>query len=243
VSKPTDTKTVFDQIVEQIDGDASGSAPSAANGPELQTPPRLDAKDRSPDDESTEGDNIELEPGEDTDSAQTEARDLPSKRSRIRHAIRRVAPLAGGIIVVGALASSAFFGWQLKQRIDTAAAGHAALETARDYAATLSSVDSRDVDKNFVQVLDGATGEFKSMYSQASTQLRQLLVDNKAVSHGMVADAAVKSATKSKVEVLLFLDQSITNAVNPDPRVDRLRMVMTMERVDKHWLLSKLEIE
>jgi Mce-associated membrane protein len=45
------------------------------------------------------------------------------------------------------------------------------------------------------------------------------------------------------VEVLLFVDQSITNAVNPEPRIDRNRVEMTMELVDNRWLASKLEIQ
>jgi Mce-associated membrane protein len=63
------------------------------------------------------------------------------------------------------------------------------------------------------------------------------------VSHGTVVDAALKSTTKTKVEVLLFVDQSITNAVNPEPRIDRNRVEMTMELVDNRWLASKLEIQ
>jgi Mce-associated membrane protein len=92
-------------------------------------------------------------------------------------------------------------------------------------------------------VLDGATGEFKDMYSQSSAQLRQLLIDNKAVSHGTVVDAAIKSATKDKVEVLIFVDQSISNSLNPEPRIDRSRVGMTMERIDGRWLASKVDIK
>jgi Mce-associated membrane protein len=144
---------------------------------------------------------------------------------------------------VAALGLSAFLGWQLKQQHDTAAAGSAALAAARSYAVTLTSVDTKNIDQNFAQVLDGATGEFKDMYSQSATQLRQVLIDNKAVSHGTVVDAAVKSATKTKVEVLLFVDQSISNVVNPEPRIDRNRVEMTMELIDKRWLASKIDIQ
>ena len=49
------------------------------------------------------------------------------------------------------------------------------------YAQVLTSIDANNVDQNFAQVLDGATGEFKDMYSKSSDQLRQLLIDNKAI--------------------------------------------------------------
>jgi Mce-associated membrane protein len=155
---------------------------------------------------------------------------------------RRVLALLVGAVVAAALGFSAFVGWQLKQLDDTAAAGRAALEAARNYAVTLTTLDSKNIDKNYQQALDGATGEFKDQYSQGATQLRQVLIDNNATGKGIVIDAAVKSATKTKAEVLLFVDQSITNAVNPSPRIDRNRIQMTMELVDNRWLASKVEI-
>jgi Mce-associated membrane protein len=117
------------------------------------------------------------------------------------------------------------------------------LAVARTYAVTLTSVDSKDIDENFNQVLGGATGEFKDLYSQSAAQLRQILIDNKAVSKGIVVDAAVKSATRTKVDVLLFVDQSISNAVVNGPRIDRNRIEMTMELIDNHWLASHVDIK
>jgi len=163
--------------------------------------------------------------------------------SRRRRLLRRVAAAATALVFVAALAATAYLGWQLKQRNDTAAAGRAALAVAQSYAVTLTSVDTNNIDQNFNQVLNGATGEFKDMYSQSAAQLRQVLIDNKAMSKGTVVDAAIKSATKTKVEVLLFIDQSISNVVNPQPRIDRSRVAMTMELIDNHWLASKVDIK
>jgi Mce-associated membrane protein len=163
--------------------------------------------------------------------------------SRSRRLLRRSIVVAVSSLFVAALGLSGFLGWQLKQEHDTAAAGRSALAVAQSYAVTLTSVDTKDIDHNFAQVLDGATGEFKDMYSQSATQLRQVLIDNKAVSHGTVVDAAIKSTTKTKVEVLLFVDQSISNVVNPEPRIDRNRVEMTMELIDNRWLASKLDIQ
>ena len=163
--------------------------------------------------------------------------------SRRRRLLRRIAAAATALVFVAALAATAYLGWQLKQRNDTAAAGRAALAVAQSYAVTLTSVDTNTIDQNFNQVLNGATGEFKDMYSQSAAQLRQVLIDNKAMSKGTVVDAAIKSATKTKVELLLFIDQSISNVVNPQPRIDRSRVAMTMELIDNHWLASKVDIK
>jgi len=199
-------------------------------------PPDTEKAKHAPEGEAADA-TEEPAPQDDDAAHETPA---PSRGHRL---LRRSIVVAAGIVFVAALGLSGFLGWQLKQQHETAAVGRAALAVARSYAVTLTSVDTKNIDQNFAQVLDGATGEFKDMYSQSATQLRQVLIDNKAVSHGTVVDAAVKSATKTKVEVLLFVDQSISNVVNPEPRIDRNRIEMTMELIDKRWLASKLNIE
>ncbi|BBX27507.1 DUF3329 domain-containing protein [Mycolicibacterium alvei] len=155
---------------------------------------------------------------------------------------RRVLVGIVAAVFVASLALSGFLGWKLWQTYLVTQAGQQAQETAVNYAQILTSIDSNKVDENFNQVLAGATGEFKDMYSQSSAQLRQLLIDNKATAHGVVLQSAVQSASKDKVVVLLFVDQSVANSTVPDPRIDRSRIKMTMEKVDGQWRASKVEL-
>jgi Mce-associated membrane protein len=228
-------RDVFDMLLAPDDLPDTEEAKGAAED-EATEPPALD--DDAHETPEVDAAEVTEEPApEDDGDHETPA---PSRTHRL---LRSSIVVAAGILLVAALGLSAFLGWQLKQQHDTAAAGSAALAVARTYAVTLTSVDTKDIDQNFTQVLDGATGEFKDMYSQSATQLRQVLIDNKAVSHGTVVDAAIKSTTKTKVEVLLFVDQSISNVVNPEPRIDRNRVEMTMELIDNRWLASKLDIQ
>ncbi len=55
-------------------------------------------------------------------------------------------------------------------------------------------------------------------------------------------DAAVRSASTDEVVVLLFVDQTITNATVPAPRLDRNRVVMTLTPHDGRWLVGSLEL-
>lgn len=141
--------------------------------------------------------------------------------------------LLSGLGVLGALA------WNT-HRLNAARDG--AQKAAVDYAMVLTSVDSGNLDQNFAQVLDGATGKWKDQYSAGSTELKQLLVDNKASAKGQVLESAVQSADTNKVVVLLFVDQAVANAKVPDPRLDRSRMKMTMEYVDGRWRASDVSI-
>ena len=154
---------------------------------------------------------------------------------------RWVLPVAGG---VGAalLAATGVLGWQAWQQHQINQASQEAQRAAVAYAQVLTSIDSNKVDENFKDVIDGATGEFKDMYSQSSVELRQLLIENKATAHGVVVDSAVQEASKDKAVVLLFVDQSVTNTKLPDPRIDRSRMKMTLEKADGRWRASKVEL-
>jgi len=143
---------------------------------------------------------------------------------------------------VAALAGAGFFGWKFWQQHQLDQAREAAQRSAVSYAQVLTSVDSNNVDDNFKQVLDGATGEFKDMYSKSSVELRQLLIENKASAHGVVVESAVQEASKDRAVVLLFIDQSVANTKLPDPRIDRSRMKMTLEKVDGSWRASKVEL-
>lgn len=238
IFKRTNAKDVFDRLREQ-DGPPDTETPPddieiADNTTELDTDEPIDSLDDDADDSENSDDSENADDGADEDA---------SVPSRLRRWLRRILAAAAGVVFVAALGLSGFLAWQLKQQHDTAAAGRAALATAQRYAVVLTSIDTNNIDQNFTQVLDGATGEFKDMYSQSATQLRQVLIDNKAVSKGIVVDSAIKSATKTKVEVLLFIDQSISNVVNPQPRIDRSRVTITMELVDNRWLASKVDLK
>ncbi|MGI9124773.1 MAG: hypothetical protein ACR2JM_08475 [Mycobacterium sp.] len=152
----------------------------------------------------------------------------------------RKAAVAGAFVAL--LGLSGFLGWQVFAQHQLKQAADEAQRAAVSYAQVLTSIDSNKVDENFKEVLDGATGEFKDMYSQSSVELRQLLIENKANAHGVVVESAVQSVSKNKAVVLLFVDQSVSNTKLPDPRIDRSRMKMTLEKVDGAWRASKIEL-
>ena len=143
---------------------------------------------------------------------------------------------------VGLLTGAGVLGWQVWQARQIDHAGQEAQRTAVSSAQVLTSIDSNNVDENFQQVLDGATGEFKDMYSKSSVELRQLLIENKATARGVVIDSAVQSVSKDRAVILLFVDQAVANTKLPDPRIDRSRMKMTLEKVDGRWRASKVEL-
>jgi Mce-associated membrane protein len=153
---------------------------------------------------------------------------------------RKVIRWAAAVVFVAVVAGAGYEGWLLLAQHQQDAATRQALEAAQKYAVTLTSTDPNAVDQNFTDVLNGATGEFKDNYTKASAQLRKLLIDNKVSTQGSVVDSAVKTAAKDKVEILLFVRQSVSNSTMPQPRADLITVAMTMQHVDGRWLAANV---
>lgn len=166
----------------------------------------------------------------------------PTTASRWRRALTGAKKYWRLYIELLLVAACGILGWMQFQTYRVNEAGHEAQQAAIHYAQVLTSMDPKNVDENFRAVLDGSTGEFKDMYTQSSVQLRQLLIDNQASAHGVVVDSAIQSASLSKVVVLVFIDQTVTNTQSPEPRIDRSRVKMTMEKVDGRWRAAKVNL-
>ncbi|GGL01572.1 hypothetical protein GCM10011588_15340 [Nocardia jinanensis] len=66
-----------------------------------------------------------------------------------------------------------------------------------------------------------------------------------ALALGLVATtvaASIRSAFRDEVVVMLFVDAEISNITTPAPRIDRNRILMTMNDVGGRWLASRVEL-
>ncbi|WP_445189055.1 hypothetical protein ACTXG6_18465 [Pseudonocardia sp. Cha107L01] len=166
----------------------------------------------------------------------------PAKAGRFPLRLPLPAAIGVAVVLVLAVAAAVTFGLLLQRRVATDRAGAEALATAKAYAVTVTSYDYQNLDRNFADVLDGATGEFKDQYTGASQTLRQLIANAKATAKGNVLGAGISSESPEQVEVVVFVDQTITNAATAQPRVDRNRVIMTLTPHDGRWLVGKLEL-
>jgi Mce-associated membrane protein len=173
-------------------------------------------------------------------TADTAAESTPSISGPKTYVIRRSVCWAVGAVIVALAAAAGTAGALLfdQHQRDTEAA--AALAAARSYAVTLTSTDQNSIDKNFADVLDGATGEFKDAYSKAAASMRKMLIDNKVTTTGTVDDAAVKAVHGDDVDVLVSVKQVVTSDAAKEPRTDYLSVSMTMRRTDDKWLAAQV---
>lgn len=130
------------------------------------------------------------------------------------------------------------------------------LAAARTFATNLTTYDYRQLAADVARVAAGASGKFKAEYAVASgPQFQKLVTDNRALAKGSVLSAGlVTTRTRcggtgdepardcDQAVVLLAVDQAVTNANTPTPRVDRNRIQLTLERIDGRWLAVEVQV-
>ena len=145
-------------------------------------------------------------------------------------------------LLVAAMAAAGFLGWKVQRDNEIDHAATQALAVGQQYAVTLTSIDAAHIDRDFAAIDAGATGAFKQMYAQSAIQLQPLLVQAQSVSKGRVLSASVRSASRERVVLMMFVDAEVTNSTTTGPRVDRSRILMTLDDVEGRWLASSVEI-
>ncbi|MDR3664757.1 MAG: Mce protein [Mycobacterium sp.] len=156
------------------------------------------------------------------------------------YSIRRSVCWAVGAVIVALSAAAGTAGALVYAQHQRDAEAAQALAAARSFAVTLTSTDQNAIDKNFTDVLDGATGDFKDAYSKAAAAMRKMLIDNKVTTTGTVDDAAVKAVRGDDVDVLLSVKQEVSSAGAPQPRTDFVSVSMTMRKIGDKWLAAEV---
>lgn len=256
LSDRTDTKV--DEPADEADVDTDTTAKESAakdssaeaSVAEESNPEESNPEESNPEESSTEESNPEdaaTPADKKAGKAKTEKKSGPSALARLRTTLggtrsRRIGVIVLALLAVAGLAGTAWFGTQWRSAQNTDKAADAAVVAARQFTNTLTSVSANSLDKDFTAVLAGSTGEFRQMYAKSSDQLRQLLIDNKAQAKGSVLASGVVSASTDKVVVVMFVDQTVQNVSNTQPRIDRSRIRVTMTKHDGRWLAEKVEL-
>lgn len=174
-----------------------------------------------------------------TDS-QTRTDEAPAPTGRSARA-RLVVPALSLALAI-ALVLAGWFGLEARSDTKREDARRAVVAAATGYAVDLTTYDHARLDADFQKVLDNSIGDFRSEYTAASDSLRKFIAQFKAKATGKVLESAVLSGDSKRAVVLLFVDQTVTNANAKDPRIDRSRMKMELEKQGGRWLISGLDL-
>ncbi len=178
----------------------------------------------------------EAEPAPQDASAQ------PSRLRRFGRALRRprtLVPLVVIVVLLGVL------GWgvtMLRDKNQTENARTSALDAGRRYATDLATYSYQNLDNNMSMVRAHSAGEFSGQYQQVASNLKDLILKYQSNSSAKIIQAGLVNGNRDTAEVIVFLDQTVTNTNSPQPRVDRNRMQLSLIRQDGEWKLSNVQL-
>jgi Mce-associated membrane protein len=157
-------------------------------------------------------------------------------RSVLRHA------MLFGLVAVAALASlTGWLGFHAFHSYQAKVQRSQFLQTARQGALDLTTIDWQHADEDVQRILSSATGQFYDDFATRSKPFVDVVKQAKATSVGTIADAAVESQTAGTAQVLVAVAVKTSNAGAPDqvPRAWRLRIFV--DKLDDQFKVSKVE--
>jgi Mce-associated membrane protein len=148
------------------------------------------------------------------------------------------------VLCLAALTAVAVLGWQRHTRESEDQARKDAVSAARVAAGDILGYDYRSIEDAIKRARSETTGAFRMQYDETASELLPQSKQVKAIVQATVGSAAVMSADRDRVVVLLFVDQATVKqtpgAKTPETRIDQSRVRMTMSHVRGHWLVSEL---
>lgn len=155
------------------------------------------------------------------------------------------------VAVVLVLALVSVFAWHRSENPDDEAAPASVISsiTARDTgmqgAASLTkrvlSYDWKTLDADMSTAQAVLAPSIRSQYVASLDGVRAQTVKNHVRLSATIASTSIISASTTKVQALVFVDQTTTARSPTRPRLDQTRVRVTLTRHDGTWRLSRME--
>ncbi|MUL85095.1 MULTISPECIES: Mce protein [unclassified Mycolicibacterium] len=182
------------------------------------------------------GGEAQAEAGED---AAEETDEAASKRRRFLRT-----PTAGflaGVLVVVLVALIGWLGYGFYQVQHEQQRRNTFVDTARQGALNLTSIDWEHAEDDIQRVLDTSTGRFYDDFQKRSKSFLDVVKQIKSKSEGTVTSSGLESYSADKADVLVSVTVRSTNAGVPEQAPQVWRMVLTVQDMDGKAKVSNVE--
>lgn len=168
---------------------------------------------------------------------------MTSAVERLRSPGRR-SPVAVvlGLLLAVVLVVVVVLAWRLVATSGPSDAETQALSVARERAEQLTTYDHGTFEEDVAWAEEGATSDFAAEYAEANEPVQAVVERLEATAAGSVLEASATASDDGSVEVLLFVDQTITQAADDEQRTERNRVVMSMVHEGGRWLVDDVTL-
>lgn len=202
--------------------------------------------------EEYEDDADEYEESEDYDESENysevepEVAAKPSRRQRMRGAVRlpgasMIAKVVALLLILGFSGLSTYFMWEHHDATERDQKAAAFIAGAKKGVVNMTSLDFKKAKEDVQRVIDSSTGEFRDDFQQRAADFTKVVEQSKVVTEGTVNAAAIESMDGRTAQVLVSATSRVTNSAGAkdEPRAWRLRVTVTEE--DGQYKMSKVE--
>ncbi len=187
------------------------------------------------------------EPDEDVvdaaDDAPESAEDDSNVTPRLRSAesATRLAMLFGLALVAVLATLVAWLGFHAYQTHHEQTRQALFLQTARQGALNLTTIDWQHADADVQRILEGATGQFHDDFSSRSGPFVELVKKAKSITVGTVTEAGLESHTADNAQALVAVTVKTSNAGTDDPQPRDWRLRVFVQKVGDQAKVSNVE--
>ncbi len=162
----------------------------------------------------------------------------PPKRGRVF----RIALVALSVFVVALAAATVVFGLRWRNDHAADARRNDAVAAARQVALNLTSINSKTADADVDRLISGATGDFRSLFTQNLDSYVDIVKQNQVVTTGQVTEAGVQDINANTAHIILAVQSTVRNTAVPNGEVRTYRMALQMEHHGNgSWLVSRVD--
>jgi Mce-associated membrane protein len=115
------------------------------------------------------------------------------------------------------------------------------LQDARQMVVNLTTLKQATAQQDIARLLQGATGQFRQQFGDASGSFQTVLHQAQVDSTGQVKEAAIESSDDQKASVLVAASATVKNTEAPQGQSRVYRMRVSMEHSGDSWLVSNVE--
>ena len=178
---------------------------------------------------------------EPTDESTDVEEAAPTAKSRRRLAPPRLALVIGLTMVAALAALIGFLGFQAHRAQQSADLRELYLQTGRQGAINLTTIDWHHADADVQRILGMATGTFYDDFSQRSQPFVDVVKKVQSVSTGTVTVSGLESATDTDAQVLVAVNVLTTTNEAPDQSSRSWRMRLSIQKVGNDAKVSNVE--
>jgi Mce-associated membrane protein len=166
-----------------------------------------------------------------------------ASKSRLRQFISDFPrPVAVALILVAAVGGLVgWLGFRSHQALQVQAEDNVYVQTARQAAVNLTTIDYTEADADIKRVLDSTTGAFRDDFQQRSDPFVEVVKQARSKSEGTVTAAGLESVNGNEAQVLLAVSVKTSMPAAPPGPPRNWRMRISVEKVGDTAKISNVQ--